>query len=355
MTSSRRNLIWLGVGLLVLVFLYAVRGILTPFVAGIALAYLLDPVVDRLEPRLGRSMASALVLILFFLAFILVLLAMAPILTDQLGHLMATLPAEFARVEQRVLALLQQAGGVERAREVLSGSSGKVVEWVTTQISGLIAGGFAFFGVLGLILISPVVAFYLVRDYDRIVAEVDRYIPPRYEPIVRRLMREADQALAGFIRGQVLVCLGLAFIYAVLWSLIGLNYSLLLGLIAGLLAFIPYVGQATGAVLALLTGFGQFGPDPVMLGLTAGVYGVAQMAESAVLVPKLMGDQVGLHAVWVLFAVLAGGSLMGFVGVLIAVPVAAVVAVVARWMLSEFLKGSLYRASDTPPVEPPAP
>jgi predicted PurR-regulated permease PerM len=346
---------WLVVAFVILAFIYAVRGILLPFVVGMAIAYLLDPVVDRLEKHIPRWLASGIVLILFFMAFAGIFVAIAPILRDQLAQLASAMPSYLARLQDLAIMLIKEVGGMDRVRELLEQSSSTAFSWITDHVTDVLAGGVAVFGVLGLMLISPVVAFYMVRDYDTMVARIDSWIPPKYEPTVRKLMREADVALSGFVRGQFLVCVGLAFIYALGWSLIGLDYGLLLGLIAGLLAFIPYVGQALGTVLAVVTALGQFGPDPMMLALTIGVYGVAQTLESAVLVPKLMGDQIGLHAVWVLFAVLAGGELMGFVGVLIAVPVAAVIAVLARWLLQEFLRGPLYHlpATTSAPAELP--
>jgi predicted PurR-regulated permease PerM len=160
------------------------------------------------------------------------------------------------------------------------------------------------------------------------------------------LLKDADTALSGFVRGQIFVCLCVGILYAMGWGILGLNYGIFLGLFTGIIAFIPYIGQFFGLTLALLVGLGQFGLDPVQLGLIASVFIIVQLIESNFLTPKLVGDQVGLHAVWVIFAIMAGGEIMGFVGVLLALPIAAVIAVVGRWLLKRYLQSAFYHGGD---------
>jgi predicted PurR-regulated permease PerM len=206
-----------------------------------------------------------------------------------------------------------------------------------TQIAGsLVTQGVALFSLASLLLISPVVAFYMLRDYDRIGRQLDRLVPIRYRATVEDQWREIDWALSGFVRGQITVSTAMAVLYAAGWSLVGLNYALVLGLLAGILALVPFVGMVAAAGIAMLVALGQYGADPLALFLVFLVYVVVQVADSTFLTPRIMGDRVGLHPVWVLFAVFAGGEVAGFVGVLAAVPAAAVIGVLVRFTVDQF-------------------
>jgi predicted PurR-regulated permease PerM len=325
-------------------FISAIKSILLPFVVGLSIAYLLDPLTDRLEKlKWPRWLATTTVLIVFFASILSIGFLIAPILQDQVGGIMRNLPRYIEQVRPFVMKLLVQAGGVENAKEILGSNSGKIVSFATSHITQLIAGGVAFFNTLSLILISPVVAFYLLRDWDHLMARLDAWLPRSIEPTVKRLLGEADVALSGFVRGQTIVCLCLGIMYAIGWSLLGLQYGLLLGMLVGILAFVPTVGPTFGMLLAMVVAIGQWGMDePLKVLGVFGVFIITQAIEGGVLTPKLIGDKVGLHAVWVLFAVFAGAALMGFVGVFIAVPVAAVVAVVGRYGLKRYLASQYY-------------
>jgi predicted PurR-regulated permease PerM len=288
---------------------------------------------------------------------------MAPILTEQLAGIAAALPGYIEQVRPFLMQLLDrvinEAGGAQEAKRIASQAGGQIAQHLSGWAQGLLAGVLHVFNLLSLLLITPIVAFYLLRDYDSLVERVDALIPGRYEPTIRRLVGEADKAMSGFVRGQTLVCVGVAIIYAAGWSLIGLQYGLTLGIITGALAFLPYVGQLFGTVLAVIIAISQFGPTaPEMIAATIGVFIIAQLIESNFLTPKLIGEQVGLHAVWVIFAVMAGASLMGFVGVFLAVPVAALVAVVGRWAVERYQETSVYRGDRGPDAAlatPPSP
>jgi predicted PurR-regulated permease PerM len=325
-------------------FISSVKSILLPFVVGLAIAYLLDPVTDRLEARKWpRWLATTAVLMMFYASILSIGFLIAPILQDQIGGIISHLPSYIEQVRPFVMKLLAQAGGVEGAKDIIGSNSGKIVEFATSHITQLIAGGFALFNSLSLVLISPVVAFYLLRDWDHLMARLDAWLPRRIEPTVKRLLGEADVALSGFVRGQTLVCLSLGVMYAIGWSLLGLQYGLLLGMLVGVLAFVPTVGPAFGMVLAMIVAIGQWGAvEPMKIAGVFGVFIVTQAIEGGLLTPKLIGDKVGLHAVWVLFAVFAGAALMGFAGVFIAVPVAAVVAVVGRYGIERYLQSRYY-------------
>jgi predicted PurR-regulated permease PerM len=325
-------------------FISAIKSILLPFVVGLSIAYLLDPLTDRLEKlKWPRWLATTFVLILFFASILSIGFLIAPILQDQIGGIMRNLPRYIEQVRPFVMKLLVQAGGVENAKEILGSNSGKIVSFATSHITQLIAGGVAFFNTLSLILISPVVAFYLLRDWDHLMARLDAWLPRSIEPTVKRLLGESDVALSGFVRGQTIVCLCLGIMYAVGWSLLGLQYGLLLGMLVGILAFVPTVGPTFGMLLAMVVAIGQWGmAEPLKILGVFGVFVITQAIEGGLLTPKLIGDKVGLHAVWVLFAVFAGAALMGFIGVFIAVPVAAVVAVVGRYALERYLASRYY-------------
>jgi predicted PurR-regulated permease PerM len=216
------------------------------------------------------------------------------------------------------------------------------VGWLTTFLKSLWSGGRALVSLFSLIVVTPVVAFYLIYDWHRMLKTVDGWVPVHQRATVRQLAREIDAAIAGFVRGQSAVCLILGSFYAVALTLSGLNFGLLIGLISGLITFIPYVGSMTGLILSLGVAVAQFWPDYTSILIVLGIFLVGQFLEGNVLAPKLVGESVGLHPVWLIFALLAFGYLFGFVGLLVAVPLAATIGVLARFALRRYLESSLY-------------
>lgn len=350
MSAGKQAAFWLvPLGLLVLA-LYLFSGILLPFVAGLILAYLLDPLADRLERlRMSRLMATLTILLVFVLLLIVTLVVIAPVIANQLSSFVAKLPDLVQRLQQLVAEeggpLLKRLGG-ENVLADIQQSMGEVVSqgaaWLVAFMKSLWSGGQAIVGVFSLLVVTPVVAFYLLVDWDRMLANVDRWVPPRNRETVRGLAGEMDTAISGFMRGQSLVCLFLGTFYAVGLSLVGLNFGVLIGLSSGLLSFIPYVGSLTGFVLSVGVALVQFWPDWHMLAATIGVFVAGQFIEGNILSPKLVGDSVGLHPVWIMFALLAFGTLFGFVGLLLAVPLAAVIGVLVRYALRRYLKSPFY-------------
>lgn len=349
--------LWWMIGLLILgYFIAAISGILLPFLVGLAIAYLLDPLADKFQTwRLPRWLATALSLGLFFGALVGVGFAIAPVVQAQVSGFAKAFPEYVAQLRPFIMNLIDQAGGKMRAEQLVESSSSQLVQWAGHQVGVLLANGVAFFNLLSLVLISPVVAFYLLRDWDELIARIDSWLPRDHEATIKSLLSQADLALSGFVRGQSLVCLVMGILYAVGWSLLGLDYALVLGVLAGILAFVPFAGPLFGATLAVVVGIGQYGADYVQLSLIIGVFGLVQLIEGSILTPNLIGDRVGLHPAWVLFAIFAGGELLGFVGVLLAVPMAAVLAVVARWALQHYLDSSLFNASASPGKKKPKP
>ena len=350
MPVQRQVAFWLVVMVLLALALYALRDVLLPFVAGLALAYLLDPIADRFQRLgLGRLGATIVILVLFVLLFILALVLIVPLVANQLAVFIDRLPDYVARLQ--ALAARQGAPIIERlggpdALADMEKSLGNIVAqgaaWLGAFLRSLWSGGQAILGIFSLLVVTPIVAFYLLVDWDRMVDRVDTWLPRRQRDTIRRLAREIDQAMAGFVRGQALVCLILGSFYAAALMLIGLNFGALIGIISGFLTFIPYVGSLTGFVLSVGVALVQFWPDWTMIVATIAIFAFGQFVEGNFLSPKLVGASVGLHPVWLMFALLAFGSLFGFVGLLLAVPLAAAAGVLARFALGRYLQSPLY-------------
>ncbi len=337
--------VWIGSLAVSALFIYLTRGVLLPFLAGLAVAYFLDPVADKLEARkIPRGIAAGIVITLFFLLIVGVILAFWPILQSQLSAVSNTLPQTLANFRpwlNDMLSNLMQNYGVDIGSDVdslLATFSDGLLEQAKTALSGAVRGGLAFFNLLTLVLISPVVAFYLLRDWDLIVAKVDSWLPTEGGPMMRTQLKKVDEVLAGFVRGQLLVSTVMGVLYGLGWSLTGLNFGLILGVLAGVMSFVPFVGALFAAIVAVAMAIGQWGFDPMQIAMVGAVFLVVQTIESAFLTPRLVGERVGLHPVWVLFAVFAGGEIMGFVGVLIAVPAAAATAVLVRFWIDRYLE-----------------
>jgi predicted PurR-regulated permease PerM len=346
---KRPTVFWLIVIVGFFAALYLLREILLPFVAGMAVAYLFDPLCDRLERAgLNRTLATSVVTLVFVALLAAALLLLLPIVVGQLTSLIARLPdyieALRGQLSDAVSALESKLSPemIAHIRESLGASGGKIAGWITDVLTGLVTGGVALANLLSLIFITPVVSFYLLRDWDRIVAWVDGCLPRGAAPVVREQAHLIDRTLAGWVRGQFIVCVVLGTYYAVGLTLTGLNF--------GLLSFIPFVGATVGLIGSVGLAFVQF-DDWLRIAIVAGVFFVGQAVEGNFLTPRLVGDRVGLHPVWVIFALLAGGALFGFVGVLLAVPVAATAGVMARFLLQRYLQSDLYGQAEEPSEE----
>ena len=349
--------VWIASALMLCLFVYLTRGVMLPFMAGLAIAYFLDPVTDMLESRkIPRGAATALVLAGFFTLITGVLLAFWPIVQAQIGSVAETLPKTIANLRpwlNDTLTSLSNGFGVDLGGDVeslLAGFSDEILGKIKDGAAGVLRGSLALFNILTLALISPVVAFYLLRDWDLLVAKVDGWLPPQAASTVREQFTKIDTVLAGFVRGQLLVSTTMGVLYGVGWSLAGLEFGVVLGVLAGVMSFVPFVGALFAAAVAIAIAIGQWGFDPTQIGLVALVFLVVQVIEGAFLTPRLVGERVGLHPVWVLFAVFAGGEVMGFLGVLIAVPAAAAIAVLVRYWIERYLEHydiAPEKASDT--------
>ncbi len=341
---------WIVAAIVLALFIYLFSGILLPFVAGMVLAYFLDPVADRLQ-RLGlsRVMATILILVAFVIVLTLALVILIPILATQLADFIAKLPEYLSQLQGLITSFdpqwIEQRFGVNpnSLREGLNSLLTTGFGFITTVFQSIWSSGVALFSIASLFVVTPVVAFYMLLDWDRMIATVDSWIPRDHVDTVRQLATDINTATAGFVRGQGTLCLVLGIMYAVGLTLTGLKFGVLIGLFAGLISFIPYVGSLVGLVLSVGLAFVQFWPDWLMVVAVACVFFVGQFIEGNILQPRLVGKSVGLHPVWLMFALFAFGALFGFVGLLIAVPAAAAIAVLVRFGISRYLESPLYR------------
>lgn len=345
----RQALFWVGFLALFVLFLMVFSSVLLPFIAGMALAYFLDPVADRLE-RLGlsRLMATIVILVSFVIVFVLSLMIIIPLLASQLNDFIAKVP-EYVTQLQTFISTSNASwlpdwvdGQMETIRQNFSRYLSEGVGFIGTLLGQIWNSGKALLDIVSLLVVTPVVAFYLLLDWDRMIAKVDSWVPRGQLGTVRRLAAELDNTIAGFVRGQGSLCLILGIFYAVGLSLAGLNFGLLIGFFTGMISFIPYVGSTVGLLLSLGVALVQFWPDFVWIGVIAGIFFLGQFIEGNILQPKLVGKSVGLHPVWLMFALFAFGALFGFVGVLVAVPAAAAIGVLVRFALSRYLESDLY-------------
>ena len=340
---------WLSIFCLFAISVYLLRSILLPFAAGIIIGYLFDPIADRLEKwHINRTFATLIVLVGAILILIPAGFAILHIADVQLRAFLASAPKYVASLNDKLtpfLTSLQEAFpslGKDSLSSVLQNNLSNSVKILSSILQKLISGSFAVFNIISLLLITPVVAFYMLRDWDHFVKKIDELLPRAYRHDIREQAIAIDHILSSFIRGQVMVCLSLGAFYAIGLSIIGLDLGLMVGMIAGIISFIPYVGSITGFVLSILIAFAQFNTLPPIIA-TVCIFIVGQLLEGYFLTPKLVGDSVGLHPVWIMFALLAGGVLLGFLGLMIAVPIAAVIGVLLRYWINRYKKSTLYK------------
>ncbi|WP_242662616.1 AI-2E family transporter [Teichococcus deserti] len=348
-TRGQRLALVLGLTVAALFLVWLFSAILTPFVLALCIAYFLDPLATRLA-RLGLPRGlGALVLVAGLMALALIaLLLLYPLIIAQVGTLLARLPSYatgIAAAIQEGLAGLEERLGPEvfdtRLRDLAVSQIGAILAFLGTAATRLIGGGYALFSVFTLVVVTPVVAFYLLRDWPRIMMRLESWLPRRSAGTLRVLARDADRVLSAWLRGQLLCCALLAAYYAIGLSAVGLELGLMVGIASGLLSFIPYVGSMTGLATALLLAMGQFGTFNGV-GMVLAIFVTGQVVEGYIIYPRLLGDRVELHAVWVIFALFAGGVAFGFLGVLLAVPMAAALGVLARYWLRRYLESPLY-------------
>ncbi len=350
MNFQRQVLFWVGALAVFVLFAWVLGDVLLPFVAGMALAYFLNPLADRLERHgMHRLVATLLVLGAFILVFVLAAIIVLPLLGSQLLQFIQRIP-EYFRLLQDLIVTEANQEWIRRMigsdtldlRKSVGDLVGQGAAWAGTFLQGIWSGGRALLSLVAVLVVTPIVTLYLLLDWHRMVNKVDSWLPRDHRQTIRGLAREIDEVLAGFIRGQAIVSLFLGMFYAVTLTLVGLNFGLLIGFAAGLLNFVPYLGSTTGLLIAGGVALAQFWPDWPWIVAVIGIFLFGQFIEGYFLQPKMVGDRVGLHPVWLIFALFAFGYLLGFVGLLIAVPLAAAAGVLVRFALRQYLASPLY-------------
>ena len=350
MRGDRQVWFWLAALAGAVAVIWALKDVLLPFVVGMILAYALNPIAEMLVRRgLSRTLASALVVALIVLSTGVALLFLVPRLVAQTHSLIESLPKSLAQVRTLIEDIAKERLG-DKFAEFRAGLdqaiAGLQVNWsqlVPAVLRSVWSQGLAIFNLASLLLITPLVVFYLLVDWYPMLARIDGWLPRDKAPVIRRLAGEMDAAIGAFIRGQGLVCLILGAFYAIGLSWAGLRYGLVVGLATGLLSFVPFIGWALGLVVAVAMTLAQAWPDLVPLYVVLAIYVAGMALDSALLSPHLVGKRVGLHPLWLLFALYVFSWAMGFVGMLVAVPLAAAFAVLVRHLVEVYLASDLYR------------
>jgi len=347
-SATRQALFWLAAFAAFFLLLHLLGGMLLPFVAGLGIAYILAPLVELLTRwRLPRGLAALVGLLLFILVLVVVIVLIVPVIELQTAQLVRSGPAivEFGRQQiQNMLDLAQEKlppEDVTKIRDMVGGWTGTALGFAAGFAQRILSGGLAIANILSLLLITPMVAFFMLRDWDLIVARIDSWLPRHYAPTIREQWHLVDETIAGYIHGQAIVSLITGVYYAIALAIVGLNFAVVIGIVIGILSFIPYIGEAIGLLMAFGLAGVQFGSWS-KIGVIAIIFAVGHTIAGNYLQPKLVGSRVHLHPVWVIFALLAFGALFGFVGVLVALPAAAVTGVLVRFAISRYLASSFY-------------
>jgi predicted PurR-regulated permease PerM len=352
MNFGRPIIFWVATLAAIAGVVVLLRGVLLPFVAGAVLAYLLNPIADRIE-RLGVSrLPATLAIIIVVVVTIAVLIVLTiPTIVSELSYLIESLPSYIRRLQTLATDpsrpwLSKVVGeGLGEAERSFSDLTSLAASWLTAFLRSIWSGGQALISIVSLAVVAPIVACYLIYDWNRMIAAIDHWVPPVYRETVRMLASEIDDTIRGFVRGQSLLCLVLAAFYASALSLIGLKHGALIGIASGLLSFIPYLGVLSGLVISMCVAIAQFWPDGTLILLVLAVFFVGQSLADYVLAPYLVGRNVHLKPVWMLFALFAFGYLFGFVGLLIAGPLAAAIGVLMRFALRQYYASPLYASA----------
>jgi predicted PurR-regulated permease PerM len=348
MTIKERYFYWLIIIISITFFLFQVREILLPFFLGGVVAYFLNPIIYKLKKiKLSRCSSSALLTVFFYLIIGILVISVVPIFYEQVTILTKKMPEYRASLNTKFIPKINNFTDMidpiylSKAQGSLEDIMHSFVEFITGFLTNLFKSSLNILNLISLIFITPIITFYLLNDWERMISKLKLYMPVKYKEVMLDELKKIDTILSAYIRGQTLVCLALACYYGLSLQLIHLNYGFLIGCLTGMLAFIPYVGAAMGIVLAVIMAILQFGTlSKVMLVIT--IFIIGQVVEGNFITPKLVGDRIGVHPVFMLFAMLAGAVLFGFIGVLLAVPTAAIIGVLIRFMLAKYLKSSLY-------------
>ncbi len=342
-----QGLFWLITAIVFIGLLWLLNDVLAPFITGLAIAYMLNPFVSRLGKYIPRSAASVCVLLVAAVLVSALVVVISPMIAHQASDFFNDLPGYVQRLQDFLTPYMDQfkqyfsPDDVKKIQEAASTHVGSVLQGTRDIVLRVWSGGLAVIDIVTFIVITPIVAFYGMRDWKTITDQMDDLLPRQSAATLREIFQEFDMRLSGFVRGQLLVCISLGAFYGILLSLVGLKFGLAIGVMAGILSFIPYVGSTFGFVSSVGVALVQYqGYD--MACVVIGVFILGQLLEGNVLTPNLVGKRIGLHAVWVIFALMAGGKLLGFTGLLLAVPTAALIGVVIRHGLIWYKQSDAY-------------
>ncbi len=347
--NQQRYLLIFGVLLVCGALLYILRSVLLPFVMGIVIAYFLNPLVNRIscKNRISRSLATIIVMSLFLLILLPLILLLGSAAFSQVGQFLSNLPQHLSGFGAKLTVWVHQlqqyfpALAFENVEAALQENFGDSFKPVLKVVRSVVSNGFALINVLSLLLISPVVAFYMLRDWPTFTNKLISLVPQKHKQQVEDGIKQINRIISGYLRGQVLVCLALGSFYSFGLWLVGLELGLIVGFLAGLISFIPYVGSISGFLMAMVLVITQYGTLPKIAAVIT-VFAIGQFLEGNFLTPKLVGENIGLHPVWVMFALLAGGVLLGLLGMIIAVPVAACIGVFLRYLIDNYKQSRIY-------------
>ena len=338
---------WIMVAIFTLAFLWLFNGVLMPFVVGIALAYFLNPVVEKMSKnRIPRWVSALLILSAFILVAFIGLLFAVPVLIREMIDFVQLIPSLFNQAQDwmaRQVPMLELPNSfADIDQTALSDKAGDIINVGKNILGNVLKGGLALVGFISVLVLIPIIAFYLMIDWPRVTAKVKELVPEKNKATVNGILGDIDKSLSGFIRGQLSVCFLLGLFYAIGLSLMGLQYGFFIGVTAGVLSVIPFVGSLFGLVASVGMAFYQFGGWEYPL-IAFIIFAVGQLVEGNYLTPKLVGDSVGLHPIWVIFVLMAGGALLGVLGMIIAVPVAAIIAVLIRHAIKSYKESAYYK------------
>ena len=348
MTVVTKSLFWAGLFLFFVGFLWVFGDMLTPFILGIAIAYMLNPIVSKFtKAKIPRWLVALIILVLFFLIVTVILVLVAPIAFRQAQMLIENAPLYLQSLMDYVrphLGWLEARIGADPMTQIttyLKTSGGKIAGLTGGLLGGIASGGAMVAGFVATLILTPLVAFFMMKEWPSMVAWVEDLYPRQHETLIRRLLKKIDGKVSGFIRGQITVAFFLGVIYSIALTIAGLNYGFLIGFFAGIFSIIPLVGSTLGLVIGVAVAWFQTG-DLVYMAVIAGIFALGQFIEGNFLTPKVLGDSVGLHPLWIIFALLAGGGLFGITGMLIAIPVAAIFGVLGGFAIEQYKQSAFY-------------
>ncbi|MDP1724261.1 MAG: AI-2E family transporter [Alphaproteobacteria bacterium] len=348
MQVQKSNYFWFMLLIAFLFFVYIFQHVLLPFVVGIGLAYLLDPFTTKMSKwGLPRWAGTTIALLLFTIFIVFLVLLLFPLVQAQFIEFVSWFPTFLMRVKQYIEPYIAKIENYLALQNIMplktmaNDHIGEAISWIGKFLGDIVSSGAALANLFALFFVTPVVAFYLLRDWPLIVQKIRGWFPRHHEKTLHDLFKDMDSTLAGFIRGQLIVCLILALYYGLGLTIVGLNFGLVIGILSGVLSFIPYVGSIFGFVFSMGLALVQF-EEWSSIALVGVVFFSGQVIEGHFLSPVLVGNRVGLHPVWIIFALLAAASIFGFVGALLAIPFAALAGVLIRFLISKYLKSDYY-------------